>query len=87
MCSKQFPKLFKLESHEVVHSSPTDTCFNCGRKFKHWDHMTFHQIKCSNKVDEQMQKNYKDDGNDQKVPSMLCVTKEIELVHEMYADS
>ena len=48
---------------------------------------TFHQIKCSNKVDEQMQKNYKDDGDDQKVPSMLCVRKEIELVHEMYADN
>ena len=85
VCSKQFPKLSKLKCHEVVHSRLPHACFNCGRKFKHWDHMTTHQTKCNNEVDEQIQENYKDDDNDQivHVPSMLCIREDIELVPEM----
>ena len=73
VCSKQFPKLFKLKCHEVVHSRLPHACFNCGRKFKHWDHMTTHQTKCNNEVDEQIVR----------VPYMLCIREDIELVPEM----
>ena len=87
MCLKQFPKLCKLKQHEVVQSRHVHTCFNCGRKFKRWDHMTTHQTKCSHQVDEKMQENNKDNDNYQIVPSMLCTREEIELVQKMHADN
>ena len=55
--SKHFPNLSKLKRHEVVHSRSAHTWFNYERKFKLWDHMTTHQTKCSNEVDEQVKEN------------------------------
>ena len=42
------------------HSRPAHTFFNCGRKFKHSDHVTTYQTKCSNEEDEQMLEHFRD---------------------------